>query len=66
MMAARMGMRDVFGAAPRQAVPVMQKSTGEVICKVCQRMFKSEEMLRKHERLSDLHKQNLAKLNGDV
>lgn len=32
------------------------------ICEVCMRKFNSEEMLRKHEALSDLHKQNLAKL----
>jgi hypothetical protein len=39
---------------------------GEFICEVCMRKFSSEEMLRKHEQFSDLHKQNLAKLNGDV
>lgn len=36
------------------------------ICEVCMRKFSSEEMLRKHELMSDLHKQNLAKLHGDV
>jgi len=39
---------------------------GEWICEVCMRKFSSEQMLRKHENFSDLHKQNLAKLNGDV
>merc|ERR1719506_2516339 len=43
--------------------PVMP---GEFICEVCMRKFSSEEMLRKHEKMSDLHKQNLAKLHGDV
>jgi len=38
---------------------------GDWICELCMRRFGSEEMLRKHELLSDLHKQNLAKLYGD-
>lgn len=46
--------------------PTVTLEPGEVICEVCMRKFSSEEMLRKHEKLSDLHKQNLAKLNGDV
>jgi hypothetical protein len=33
-----------------------------VICELCRRKFSCEAMLRKHERLSDLHKANLAKL----
>lgn len=32
------------------------------ICEVCMRKFSSEEALRKHEQLSELHKQNLMKL----
>lgn len=31
-------------------------SSGKVACLLCQRQFKSEEMLRKHNAQSDLHK----------
>ena len=31
------------------------------ICHLCQRKFQTEEMLKKHETLSNLHKQNLEK-----
>lgn len=65
---ASMAMPAVFGqaslAAPGQSAPAA--APGDWICEVCQRKFSSEDMLRKHERLSDLHKQNLAKLHGDV
>jgi len=48
-------------------VPVSNPSTSPVaaldwICEVCMRKFSSEETLRKHEQLSELHKQNLMKL----
>ncbi|GMK54548.1 hypothetical protein CspeluHIS016_0111340 [Cutaneotrichosporon spelunceum] len=35
-------------------------TTGKVTCLLCQRQFKSEEMLRKHNAQSELHKTNLA------
>ncbi|BEI87992.1 uncharacterized protein CcaverHIS019_0107100 [Cutaneotrichosporon cavernicola] len=35
-------------------------TTGKVACLLCQRQFKSEEMLRKHNAQSELHKTNLA------
>ena len=34
----------------------------EIICMICQRKFASEEKLALHEKLSELHKQNLNKL----
>ena len=34
----------------------------EFICMICQRKFASEEKLALHEKLSDLHRQNLNKL----
>ncbi|CAL1171486.1 unnamed protein product [Cladocopium goreaui] len=48
-------------------VPVSNPTTSPVaaldwICEVCMRKFSSEETLRKHEQLSELHKQNLMKL----
>eukprot|EP00929_Paragymnodinium_shiwhaense_P023404 TRINITY_DN14653_c0_g1_i1.p1 TRINITY_DN14653_c0_g1~~TRINITY_DN14653_c0_g1_i1.p1 ORF type:complete len:326 (+),score=109.25 TRINITY_DN14653_c0_g1_i1:1398-2375(+) len=36
------------------------------ICEVCMRRFSTQEQLRRHEDLSDLHKQNLAKLQSGV
>merc|ERR1712224_510939 len=52
--------------SPRPSVPEAKKpggvGSGDVICELCRRKFSCEAMLRKHERLSDLHKQNLAKL----
>lgn len=32
------------------------------ICYICQRKFLTEEKLKNHEKLSELHKKNLAKL----
>jgi RNA-binding protein 5/10 len=31
-------------------------ATGKVACLLCQRQFKSEELLKKHVAMSDLHK----------
>lgn len=39
---------------------------GEWICDLCMRKFGSEEQLRRHEQLSDLHKQNLAKFQAQA
>lgn len=67
---AAFGRPDVFASSvaprPAQAQQSFATAPGESICEVCMRKFSSEEMLRKHENFSDLHKQNLAKLNGDV
>lgn len=38
----------------------------EWICEICMRRFPSEENLRRHEQLSELHKQNLATLGTDL
>ena len=37
-------------------------SSSEIICMICQRKFASAEKLALHEKLSELHKQNLNKL----
>ncbi|WVQ94318.1 hypothetical protein IAU59_001397 [Kwoniella sp. CBS 9459] len=39
-------------------------STGKVACLLCQRQFKTEEILRKHVAQSDLHKTNLGDANA--
>ncbi|OCF30828.1 hypothetical protein I316_07551 [Kwoniella heveanensis BCC8398] len=39
-------------------------STGKVACLLCQRQFKTDEILRKHVAQSDLHKTNLADANA--
>ncbi|WRT65424.1 uncharacterized protein IL334_002367 [Kwoniella shivajii] len=38
-------------------------ATGKVACLLCQRQFKTEEILKKHTNQSDLHKTNLADVN---
>ena len=40
---------------------IVRTAKGEPICTVCKRKFPSVEKLRLHERMSELHKQNLAK-----
>lgn len=37
---------------------------GDFICKVCMRKFNSEDTLKRHELMSDLHKKNLAALQA--
>jgi len=65
--------QDALAAAhqPAFAIPVLPASVrenmavvsgGEWICEICMRKFNSQEGLQRHEQLSDLHKQNLAKL----
>lgn len=39
---------------------------GEFICEICMRKFNTKEALTRHEQLSDLHKQNLAKFQGTL
>ncbi|WWC87543.1 uncharacterized protein L201_002433 [Kwoniella dendrophila CBS 6074] len=39
-------------------------TTGKVACLLCQRQFKTEEVLKKHVAQSDLHKTNLADSNA--
>jgi len=56
------GSAGIFAAPVAQTAPANLPALGDWICEVCMRKFNSEEMLRKHEALSDLHKQNLAKL----
>lgn len=51
----------VVQSQPQRATP-----SSDFICEVCLRKFGSEEMLRKHEQFSDLHKQNLAKMQAGV
>ncbi|CAK0800165.1 unnamed protein product [Prorocentrum cordatum] len=41
-----------------QAAPL--PAGGEWICELCMRKFGSEALLRRHEQISDLHRQNLA------
>lgn len=48
------------GAAPA-APRVRTTAAGQPICALCRRKFASLEKLRQHERLSALHKENLAK-----
>ncbi|CAK9055173.1 unnamed protein product [Durusdinium trenchii] len=43
-------------------MPAVMPEGLDWICEVCMRKFSSEEALRKHEQLSELHKQNLMKL----
>lgn len=38
------------------------QNNDNIICVICQRKFKSAEKLALHEKLSELHKQNLIKL----
>eukprot|EP00439_Symbiodinium_sp_Y106_P019513 s1243_g2.t1 len=49
---------------PAVPVPAVQPAPAVMdwICEVCMRKFSSEEALRRHEQLSELHKQNLEKL----
>jgi len=48
--------------APPPAAPVAPAPMLDWICEVCMRKFSSEENLRRHEQLSELHKQNLLKM----
>ena len=41
---------------------IINKNNKEIICLICQRKFASVEKLALHEKLSELHKQNLYKL----
>ena len=40
----------------------IEENNKEAICLICQRKFASVEKLKLHEKLSELHQQNLAKL----
>jgi len=39
--------------------------SSEFICELCMRKFSTKENLTRHEQFSDLHKENLAKLEGE-
>lgn len=56
--------RQLQAPAPQVAAPSQPQKGSDFICEICLRKFQSEEMLRKHEQFSDLHKQNLAKMQG--
>mmetsp|Transcript_71588 Transcript_71588/g.142037 ORF Transcript_71588/g.142037 Transcript_71588/m.142037 type:complete len:673 (+) Transcript_71588:210-2228(+) len=45
------------------AMAAAASAADEWICEVCMRKFASQEMLQRHEQFSDLHRENLAKLN---
>ncbi|KAF0692661.1 Aste57867_16276 [Aphanomyces stellatus] len=48
-------------AAATPSTDQVSMDAGPAICLLCRRKFNSTAQLRKHEQLSDLHKQNLAK-----
>mmetsp|Transcript_42583 Transcript_42583/g.133489 ORF Transcript_42583/g.133489 Transcript_42583/m.133489 type:complete len:139 (+) Transcript_42583:853-1269(+) len=47
--------------APAAAPEAKKKKKPRIVCLLCKRQFKSEEVLRKHEAQSKLHKENLEK-----
>lgn len=62
----QLGPVTVAGSASAAASsrPLGLDTLGDWICELCMRKFGSEEQLRRHEQLSDLHKENLAKLQA--
>jgi len=53
-------------AAPLATDSGDNRAAVAVVCTVCMRGFESEAKLRRHEELSDLHKQNLARLREEI
>lgn len=53
---------------PEEEVPAAPAAPalGEWVCEVCMRKFGSQDALQKHEQFSDLHRANMAKLEGDA
>ena len=47
--------------ASKNSEKILKTAKGEPICTICKRKFPTVEKLRLHEKLSELHKQNLAK-----
>ena len=45
---------------------IVTTAKGEPICTICKRKFPTIEKLRLHEKVSDLHKQNILKLAADT
>jgi len=54
------------GAAAAAMAAAAATTADEWICEVCMRKFASQEMLQKHEQISELHRENLAKLNAAI
>jgi RNA-binding protein 5/10 len=57
-------MKNEHGAFAESVVvskEIFRTPSGQPICLICKRKFASDEKLRQHEQLSDLHKQNLTK-----
>ena len=52
----------ILPPATTPSTKIVTTSKGEPICTVCRRKFPSIDKLRLHEKLSELHKTNLAKL----
>merc|ERR1712008_394269 len=52
--------------AAAAAMAAAASTADEWICEVCMRKFASQEMLQRHEQFSELHRENLAKLNAVI
>jgi hypothetical protein len=56
---------DRFIPEPVVAPKIRKTAMGEPICVLCKRKFPTAEKLRLHERVSDLHRQNLEKFEAN-